>query len=208
MRYDKGHKADTRRRVVETAARRFRRDGIAATGVAGLMADAGLTHGGFYAHFGSKEALVRDAVAAALDATRMHLAAVAAEARAEGKDGLEAIVRTYLRPAHRDRPEAGCAVPVLAAELARHAPETRDVLTAAIRQAVALIVAELLQAGRPASPKDREATAAAIFATMVGALQLARVVSDPVLSDGILAAGRSAALALAQGGIAPSAAGR
>ncbi|WP_204314932.1 TetR/AcrR family transcriptional regulator, partial [Klebsiella pneumoniae] len=89
MRYAAGHREETRRRVVEVAARRFRKDGIEAAGVAGLMADAGLTHGGFYAHFSSKEALVRDAIVAALTTSRDHLAAEAAAARAEGRDALE-----------------------------------------------------------------------------------------------------------------------
>lgn len=191
MRYAAGHREETRRRVIDVAARRFRKDGIEAAGVAGLMADAGLTHGGFYAHFPSKEALVRDAVVAALTTSRDHLAAEAASARAEGRDGLEAIVAAYLRPGHRDRPEIGCAVASLGAELARHPEETRQVLTDQIRATVAVIRAEL-----PAAWSGADAAAMAIFSTLVGALQMARAVTDPALSDGVLAGASMAALAI------------
>lgn len=193
MRYAAGHREETRRRVIDVAARRFRKDGIEAAGVAGLMADAGLTHGGFYAHFASKEALVRDAVVAALTAARDHLAAEAATARAEGRDGLEAIVTAYLRPGHRDRPEIGCAIASLGAELARHPEETREVLTDQIRATVAVIRAELPPVF---SASEADTAAGAIFSTMVGALQMARAVTDPALSDGFLSGAKAAALAI------------
>ncbi|MGL4286397.1 MAG: TetR/AcrR family transcriptional regulator [Phreatobacter sp.] len=193
MRYAAGHREETRRRVIDVAARRFRKDGIEAAGVAGLMADAGLTHGGFYAHFASKEALVRDAVVAALSASRDHLAAEAATARAESRDGLEAVVTAYLRPGHRDRPEIGCAVASLGAELARRPDETRDALTDQIRGIIAVIRAELPPAF---SGSQADSVARAIFSTMVGALQMARAVTDPALSDGFLSGARTAALAI------------
>ncbi|QCI63914.1 TetR/AcrR family transcriptional regulator [Phreatobacter stygius] len=193
MRYAKGRREETRQRVLDVASRRFRKDGIEAAGVAGLMADAGLTHGGFYAHFASKEALVQDAVATALTATRAHLTNAVETARAAGGDGLEAIVATYLRPVHRDRPDVGCAVASLAAELARHPAETRLVLTDQVAAIITIIKAALPEefAGDAA-----DAAAMAIFSTMVGALQLARAVTDPGLSDRFLAAGREAALRL------------
>jgi TetR/AcrR family transcriptional regulator, transcriptional repressor for nem operon len=198
MRYAKGRKEETRRRVIAAASRRFRRDGIDATGLAGVMADAGLTHGGFYAHFASKDELVRAALAASLAATRDRLAAEAKRAREEGADGLEAIVRTYLGAAHRDRPEAGCAMAALAAEIARQDAPTRDVAADAIWQIVSIIAAEL-----PADASDQTSrqTAYAIFSVMVGTLQLARVTGDPALSEVLLRSGREAALTIAGRGL-------
>src|SRR5438270_10081972 len=109
MRYAKGHKSATRQRIVEVASQRFRKEGVAAVGVTGLMSDAGLTRGGFYAHFASKEALFREAVTSALDRMRLELGRVAADG-----GGLEAILRTYLGSRYRDRPERGCAAALLA----------------------------------------------------------------------------------------------
>lgn len=192
MRYEKGHKDETRRRIVETAARRFRKDGIEATGIAGLMADAGLTHGGFYAHFPSKEVLVRSAVDAALtSATADHAAAVEAP-QAEGRGGLETIIRRYLSRTHRDHPETGCAIATLAAELARSSIETRATLTRDTEALIDLIAAQL----HAASPDAARASATMILALMVGTLQLARATPDAAASDALLAAGRRTALAL------------
>lgn len=193
MRYARGHREETRRKVVDAASRRFRRDGIAAAGVATLMADAGLTHGGFYAHFPSKEGLVEAAIQSALTVSRGHLVAAVEKARASGGDPLAAAVESYLSPLHRDRPEAGCAVASLAAELGRHAPATRAMLTREIALTVAVIRGALPAA--MAAPQA-EAAATAIFSLMVGALQIARAVSDPAVSEQIITAGRAAALAL------------
>ena len=195
MRYEKGRKEETRRRVVEAASRRFRRDGIEGTGVAGLMADAGLTHGGFYAHFPSKDDLLRETLAAALTETWTQLASEAKRASARGEDGLEAIVRRYLRAAHRDRPEAGCAVAALASEISRHDANTRDVLAKAIRTIVS-VIADELPAAR--TRQEAEETARAIFGLMVGTLQIARITRRPAESEAILAAGREAALGLSR----------
>jgi TetR/AcrR family transcriptional repressor of nem operon len=183
MRFEKGHKAATRQRIVETAAERFRKDGIEAVGIAGLMADAGLTHGGFYAHFESKEALVREALQAA---------AAGSQARLERACGLEAYIRSYLRRSHRDTPERGCIVATLGAELARHAPETRAAFSEQIERLLARI-AELL----PASVESRREAAIGIFGVMSGTLQLARAVVGEARSDEILEAGIAAALKLA-----------
>ncbi|RDJ22216.1 TetR/AcrR family transcriptional regulator [Bosea caraganae] len=194
MRYEKGHKDETRRRIVETAARRFRKDGIAATGIAGLMADAGLTHGGFYAHFPSKEDLVRQAVDVALTSATAEHAAAAAVARAEGGDGLEIIVRRYLSRTHRDHPETGCAIATLAAELARSSAETRGTFAQDADQLIQVIAAEI----PAASAEEARASASMVLALMVGALQLARAMPDAAASDAMLQAGRRAALALAR----------
>src|SRR5436190_3428462 len=103
MRYSKGHKLETRRRIVEAAGRRFKQDGIDGAGVATVMSDAGLTNGAFYGHFASKEDLVANVLAEQLRAQRHDF-----DARPADRAGLEAFVRSYLSPAHRDRPADGC----------------------------------------------------------------------------------------------------
>lgn len=190
MRYERGHKAATRGRIVEIASKRFRTEGVDAVGIASLMADAGLTHGGFYSHFATKEDLVKEAVSDALDGTRLELARLA------GIDGggLEAIVRGYLRPLHRDRPGDGCAAAALAPEIGRHAEPTRAAFAGKIESLVDLI-AEHLPAGDQAA---RRRTALSIFSMMMGALQLSRAVADRSLSETILESAMEAALALAR----------
>ncbi len=190
MRFEKGHKAATRQRILEVASERFRKDGVAAVGIAGLMADAGLTHGGFYAHFGSKEDLVREAMTAAFEATKTRQEG----AFEPGKAGLEQRIRNYLRPSHRDAPERGCAAAALVAEMARHDPATRETFTTRVEEIIARIAGHL--------PDDlpeaaRQSTAIGIFGTMLGTLQLARAVADPALSDAILESGIQAAIKLA-----------
>ena len=189
MRYDKGRKDQTRRHILEVAGKRFRESGIEAVGVAALMADAGLTHGGFYSHFESKEDLVREALTEALQGTKT----VLAEALREG--GLAAMVHVYLHPTHRDNPGHGCALAALTAELARRPDETRATLSNGLQE-IAELIAERLPGDEP---KVRLDTAMAIFGTLLGALQLARGVTDPVMSDGILESGAQAALVLASG---------
>ncbi len=192
MRYDKNHKADTHKRVVEAAARRFRKDGIEATGVVDLMADAGLTHGGFYAHFPSKETLVREALAAASERSRNHLGRQVEKARSEGTDPIEAIVRSYLTATHRDRPDRGCSVAALGAEIARRPRKTKDAFTAGLCNTLGVIEGAL-----PEGTRDRRNTAVAVFSTMIGALQLSRTIADADMSQAALDAGIAAALTLA-----------
>jgi TetR/AcrR family transcriptional regulator, transcriptional repressor for nem operon len=190
MRYEKGHKDATRTRIVEVASRRFRKEGVEAVGVAGLMADAGLTHGGFYSHFSSKEDLVGEAVRAAFDQTREKLEQIALA----NDGGIEALIRTYMDPQHRDRPERGCAAATLAPEIARHSQVTRKAFTRSVEALLDLIAAQL-----PAKDelKRREA-AIGIFSVMMGGLQLARTVSDKKLSNQILENAIDAALTLAR----------
>ena len=182
MRYDKSHKETTHRRVVETASARFRKEGLDGVGVANLMRDAGLTHGGFYSHFPSKEALIEEAIVSSMEATFDHLC------RATGNGGVEEFIRVYLRPGHRDHPEKGCAAAALGGEIARHSKSTRAAFTKRVRLLISFIEGGL--------PKPDPATARAIFATLMGAVQLARAVSDRELSDKLLEAGEAAALAL------------
>jgi AcrR family transcriptional regulator len=188
MRFEKGHKEETRKRIIEVASECFRRDGIEAVGIAGLMAEAGLTHGGFYAHFGSKEELVREALAAAFDGARRR--------RGEGANvSLEAYVRSYLRPNHRDAPAKGCSAAALIAEITRHESATREVFTENL-EAITTRIAALLPA--EIVPAARKSTATAIFGLMLGTLQFARAVTDREWSDTILESGIAAVLKLGQ----------
>ncbi len=190
MRFAKGHKEETRQRIIEVASAMFRRDGVEAVGIAGLMAEAGLTHGGFYAHFRSKEELVREAMLSAFETSRLR--------RDTGPDkaaSLEELVRAYLRPAHRDAPERGCAVAALVAEIARHETATRTVFSDKL-EALTKRIADLLPDS--VAETERLATATAIFGTMLGTLQMARAVTDPARSDAILESGILATLRLAE----------
>lgn len=189
MRYDKGHKQATRSRIVDAAAMRFRRDGIDSVGVASLMGEIGLTQGGFYNHFGSKEELTREVVLEAMRRTRERLAASAEPG------GLAAMVNFYLSATHRDRRGDGCVAAALAGDIARGPAATRSAFTQELRRTLTLIGEQL-----PASmkPKQRRETAEAIFASIMGTLALARAVDDETLSASLLAAGRRAALAIAR----------
>src|SRR5688572_28834100 len=115
MRYEKGHKEQTRQRIVEMAARRFRKDGVDGVGLATVMSDAGLTNGAFYAHFDSKDALVKDVV----DCTLQEREVALDEALEHGMDGVAAAIEDYLSRRHRDKPEVGCPTAALVAEIAR-----------------------------------------------------------------------------------------
>jgi TetR/AcrR family transcriptional regulator, transcriptional repressor for nem operon len=184
MRYTKDHKANTHRRVLKVAAARFRKEGLEGVGVATLMGDAGLTHGGFYSHFASKEALIEAVIETGMDDSFARII----EASKGG--GIEAFVRFYLRPGHREHPERGCPAAALGPEIGRHSKATRAAFTRKLRRIVSHI--ELLLPNRSVE------TAQAIFATLVGTLQLARTVSDPELSDQLLKSGEAAALNLAE----------
>ncbi len=188
MRYPKDHKARTRKRILETAARAFREKGLDGVGVADLMAEAGLTHGGFYAHFASKDALIAEACQQALAATVDTLEFRARTAPAG--DGLRTIVRTYLSRSHRDDPARGCVVASLAGELARQPAKTRGAVTAELGRLVALIAREL-PPGDGDDAARRERRALGLAASLVGAIALARLVDDDAqLSDQILEAAR------------------
>ena len=187
MRYEKGRKDASRRRIMEVAAEHFRSDGIAASGLAGIMSDAGLTNGAFYPHFQSKAELVRESLASALDDQAQRLQ----DAFAAG--GLEAVLAAYLSAEHRDNPGNGCVSAALLPELARQPPETRSLyaerLFAMVRQ---------LAASLSPQTRDPDGVALALYATLIGTLQLARATQGTALSDRILAAGAEAARALAQ----------
>jgi AcrR family transcriptional regulator len=186
MRYEKGHKDLTRRRIVEVASRQFREHGVAAVGIAGIMSDAGLTNGAFYAHFDSKEHLVREVLSHAGFRNKLSRAA------ANGT-GLEGAIRDYLSPNHRDNPGGGCPTSALVAEIARHPRATRDAFTGKVDDVIELIAASIAAE----TESERRRKAVAIYALMVGALQLARAVNDKRLSGEILQSGADEAVALA-----------
>ncbi|WP_045835403.1 TetR/AcrR family transcriptional regulator [Hyphomicrobium sp. 99] len=193
MRFEKGHKEATRRHIVDVASKCFRRDGVSAAGIAGIMGEAGLTNGAFYAHFESKEALVREALANALANQQDGLD----EEQRTGID-LEGAIRRYLNRAHLEDPAGGCPSAALLPEIARQPLPTRQIYEDALQNYVSALAALLPDAGTAASVRR----ATAIFGLMVGTLQFARAVSDAAEAEQILEGGVEAALQLAR---APSA---
>jgi TetR/AcrR family transcriptional regulator, transcriptional repressor for nem operon len=187
MRYTKDHKQATRRRILDAAGRRLKQDGIDGAGVAAVMSDAGLTNGAFYAHFASKEDLVANVLADQLQAQRQSF-----DAQHPDRAGLEAFIRAYLSPEHRDQCADGCPSAALLDEIARRPAATRQVFTDELLGIADDIAARL-------DPTDADAArtnALTIFAMMIGTLQLARALTDRALSDQLLARGVQTALKL------------
>ena len=173
MRYSEDHKAQTHQRIIEEAARLFRRDGVGATGLQPLMKTLGLTHGGFYAHFKSKDELVETALRHSAD----KLTAVTNEMATSDKP-LTRLISGYLSSAHRADPGDGCPLPTMSAELGqRGAPS--PVTDELIRDRL-----QAIEAGLSVEHADEQSVL--ILSAMVGALLLSRSVSDPELSDRLL----------------------
>ena len=187
MRYGKNQKQATRQRILEAAGRRFKQDGIDGAGVAALMSDAGLTNGAFYAHFASKEDLVANVLADQLRAQRQSV-----DAQPPDREGLEAFVRSYLSPQHRDQCADGCPSAALLDEIARRPAATRQVFTDELMGVIDDIAARLDPTDVAAARTD----ALTVFGLMVGTLQLARTLTDRDLSDQLLARGVETALKL------------
>ena len=188
MRYSKEHKLETHARIVKKASVRLREKGAHGVGVADLMKEAGLTHGGFYAHFDSREALVIEAFAYAMDRSTERWRNLAEATPPEKR--LATIVNSYLAPAHRDDPGSGCAVPTLGAEIARESPRTRKAFSAKLEQMVDMLAEQIPDVPRKAARKR----AMAAIATMMGTMVLARIAGNADFSDEILGAGRDAVL--------------
>jgi len=188
MRYSKEHKFQTHARIVKRASIKLREKGAHGIGVADLMKEAGLTHGGFYAHFDSRDALVVEAFAHAMDRSTEHWRRQSEEAPAEKR--LSAIVDGYLSPLHRDNPGQGCAVPALAAEIARESAKTRRAFSGRMQQMIEMLAKQFH--GMP--PKTARKQAMAALATMMGSLVMARVAGNNEFSDEILKSGRDAIL--------------
>lgn len=170
-------KALTHAKIVKTAARAIRRGGYQGVGVADIMKEAGLTHGGFYAHFPSRTALLVEAAeaAGAQGAARLRKAAE----RAEPDQGLQAILDMYLADAHVNGQEHGCPIAALGSEVPRQAPEVRAAATRSIEAMGATLASHM--------PADRQDAAFGAMSCMLGALVLARAVDDPQLSASIRA---------------------
>ncbi|CAB3745798.1 TetR/AcrR family transcriptional regulator [Paraburkholderia solisilvae] len=185
MRKSRQEAAETRQRIVEAASSRFRLQGIGSTGLADFMGEAGLTHGGFYKHFASKDQVVQESMAlAAAELTEVLRTAAAVQPASRG---LKAIIDRYLSIGHRDNVvDGGCPFVALASELARGSDEVREIATASLNELADLITAQL-----PAHYPDLPAAAArkkawVMLSTMIGAMSVARVVNDEALSDSIL----------------------
>lgn len=178
----------THDRIVETAARAIRRGGFAGVGVADIMKEAGLTHGGFYAHFESRDALLCEALErAGTDSAARVVTAVAAR-QARGASALRALVEQYLSESHLVSTENGCPVAALASEMPRQSREVGQVAAARVRGLIAAV--------QRALPVDAAGDSAAVIASqMVGALQLARALGPNAEGKALLAATRRALLA-------------
>ena len=164
-RYGKAHKEATRQRIIDTAGRRLKRDGIDGSGIATLMKDAGLTNGAFYAHFASKDDLVATAVAEQLRQQRANYGAYL-----PGRAGLEQFVREYLSNEHRDSPEDGCPSAALLDEIGRSSDATKEAFTDGLLISIDNMAAQL----SPDDPQSARVKALTVFGMMVGTMQLSR----------------------------------
>jgi AcrR family transcriptional regulator len=169
----------THERIVDAASRAIRRSGYGGTGVADIMKDAGLTHGGFYAHFDSREAMLAEAADRAGAEGVATLAQIAAAA--PPPDALRALLRAYLSRAHVEGAETGCPIVALGSEMPRQAPEVRRAATRHIKEMIDLVARQSPDWGQPGAHERALVT----VVTMVGALLLARAVDDPKLSDSL-----------------------
>lgn len=185
MRYGSDHKAETRARVVKSAAREIRLKGPEKVSVADVMGRAGLTHGGFYAHFASKEALIAEAIDS-MFADLAHRSFAFDKAMvdelADPRPALRKFLGSYISPAHRDEPERGCPLPALATDMARSSDVARTRYANGLEKLVARIEAALVRMGN-ANPAEE---ARAAVSQMVGAVALARAIGKGPQSDAIL----------------------
>lgn len=179
MKVSREEAAKNRERIIEIASKRFRELGFDGIGVADLMKSAGLTHGGFYGHFASKEDLIAQACSHAIDCSLDTAKAIAEHG---GGNALSIIASTYLSPQHRDQRGDGCVLAALGAEAARHGSPVRAAFTRGVRSTIDLLT-QLVQGKSKRAKRER---ALAIYASMIGALVLARAVDDPELSEEVL----------------------
>ncbi|MGO4560016.1 TetR/AcrR family transcriptional regulator [Mesorhizobium sp. 2RAF21] len=193
MRYEKGRKEATRQRIIDVASQKFRRHGIAATGLAGIMQEADLTVGAFYPHFESKSQLVSESLTHVLD-----LEHSAIKRMIEENGGLEGAIRGYLSKGHRDGPADGCPSAALLPEVARQTDDARAAYAKGLRPFIEMIAKQL-----PEGDAAR-GRAVALFGLLVGTLQIARAVPDEDVADYVLQQGIEAAISLASGDPASS----
>lgn len=178
MGHSRTDKAESHERIVRIAAAKFREAGIAGIGVADLMKEAGLTHGGFYRHFDSRDDLVAEAVESALAQGAQRLGRVVER---NGDDAFAAVVDAYLNKDHVDRRGSGCALVALASDVARGGNRTRAAYTRQVESYLGMFTG-LLQSQGP----EARRRAVTVLSALVGALALARAVDDEALSTEIL----------------------
>ncbi|HTK40870.1 MAG TPA: TetR/AcrR family transcriptional regulator [Gemmatimonadales bacterium] len=179
MRVSREQFGENRQRILEVAAKRFREKGLDGIGVDGIMEEAGLTHGGFYGHFASKADLAEQACAAAVGRSTEKWEAMA---RARPETGLAEIARSYLSKRHRDQPGTGCVFAALGGEVARRSDGVRATVTKGVQAQLGIL--ERVAGGR--SKSERREQAIATLSGLVGAMVVARLVDDAVLSNEIL----------------------
>jgi len=189
VRYRPEHKQATRERILASAGSRLKTAGIDGAGLSGLMADAGLTNGAFYAHFGSKDELVATVIRAQLTAQRDTIAALPDDLAA-----LAGYIREYLSPTHRDSPADGCPSAALLLDISRAGQAVREAYAAGIEEIVDVVAARL--PGR--TPDEARAIAVGLITMLVGTLQLARALPDETASTRVLDEGFANAQRLLQ----------
>lgn len=180
MRYDSGHKERTRERILDEAGRAIRVEGPQQVGVSGLMSRAGLTHGGFYAHFPSKDQLVAEAIYRVSD--EMNQIITAAIDGLSAPDALKKFINYYLSTAHAQNRERGCPLPALAADLPRLTSDAKAAYGAGLMRMTAMVAQFLDVMKRP----DPQMQAASVMAELVGAVGLSRAVGDEAQARAIL----------------------
>jgi TetR/AcrR family transcriptional repressor of nem operon len=185
MRYPPDHKTETRQKIVKDASRHIRAKGITGAAVSTVMHDSGLTHGGFYKHFGSKDELLIESLSEAFREVADRLTHAAARSKPE--TAWKAIVTTYLTLEYCDHPERGCPLPVLAPELARVAHAIKPRILLELKKYRSRMLP--FMPGRRAA--DRESAFFSIFSTMIGAIELARMLPQPVMREKVLASARN-----------------
>ena len=206
MRYPPEQKEGTRRKIVDTASRAFRANGVEGASVSDIMAEAGLTVGGFYRHFDSKDELFREALDKAMGETlalMQQRRSRAAGPESTGHRWADRAAAVYLSPEHRERRASGCPLPELTTEVGRRDEETREHYEKMLKEIVHEVSLRLAPAPGPESeqdstePKPGSASTQAwgYISTLVGSLLLSRGVADPELADLILESGRQAAQA-------------
>jgi TetR/AcrR family transcriptional repressor of nem operon len=192
MRYPKEHKEETRKKILSAAARLFRQHGYGGVGIDAVMSEAGLTAGGFYAHFPSKEALFAEAMATALADNKVKTPEPLSFAKIETAP-LRTLVTSYLSRTHRDRVAEGCPLPALTPDVARASEATRDVYEQKLEGFIKRVEALLPETS--AAARDR---ALAIIVQCVGGVMLSRAVNDEALSNRILKSCREAAMKISE----------
>jgi TetR/AcrR family transcriptional repressor of nem operon len=184
MRYQPGHKAETHQKIVKDASRRVRAEGMTGAAVSAVMRDAGLTHGGFYKHFESKDALLMESLSDAFQEIADRLAEAAEQSKPE--TAWKAIVKTYLSLEYCDHIEHGCPLPALAPELAR----ANIAMKAQIFEELKKYRSRMLPFMPGQQTADKERAFFSIFSTMVGAIEIARMLPEPAMREKVLASAR------------------